>query len=181
MMFEYVLQAWHDHHRELRHFMLGQLKDPDVCDDLLQDVFLKAMREGQSFCELENPRSWLFRVARNALIDAHRLRKTWVPVPEHLPDEGREPRDPVADLDVCIRAALPALGDDDRDILEACDLGRLSQADYASAQAISLPAAKARIRRARERLREELARRCDVVTDSSGRICCHSGGAASMC
>lgn len=181
MMFECVLQAWHDYHKELSHFLQGQLKDPALSDDLLQDVFLKAMREGQSFCELDNPRSWLFRVARNTLTDTQRLRKTWVPVPDHLADAGREARDPVADLDVCIRVALPALADDDRDILEACDLGTLTQADYADAQAISLPAAKARIRRARERLRDELTRRCNVKKDASGKIFCHSEEAASTC
>ncbi|KPP97320.1 sigma-70 family RNA polymerase sigma factor [Marinobacter sp. HL-58] len=174
MAFECVLRAWHDHQAELRHFLLGRLKEPAQSDDLLQDVFLKAMREGQSFCELENPRSWLFRVARNALADSHRLRKAWVPVPDHLPDNRRAVSDPVADLDVCIRAVLPSLGDDDRDILEACDLGPLSQDDYAASNGISLPAAKARIRRARARLRDELARRCNVITDSSGKVCCHN-------
>ncbi|MBS3803766.1 MAG: sigma-70 family RNA polymerase sigma factor [Oleiphilaceae bacterium] len=174
MAFECVLRAWHDHQAELRHFLLGRLKEPALSDDLLQDVFLKAMREGQSFCELENPRSWLFRVARNALTDSHRLRKTWVPVSDHLPDNRGDIADPVTGLAVCIRAVLPALGNEDRDILEACDLGPLSQDEYAVRKDISLPAAKARIRRARERLRNELAHRCNVITDSSGKVCCHS-------
>lgn len=174
MAFECVLQAWHDHQAELKHFLLGQLKEPASSDDMLQEVFLKAMREGQSFCELDNPRSWLFRVARNVLTDSHRLRKHWVPVPDHLPDTHSEASEPVASLDVCIRAALPALGQDDRDILELCDLGPLSQEEYAHKRDISLPAAKARIRRARARLREELTRRCNVVTDSAGKVCCHT-------
>ena len=174
MAFECVLKAWHDHHAELRHFLIGQLDDPSTGDDLLQEIFLKAMLEGASFCELENPRSWLFRVTRNALTDRHRLRKRWVPVPEHLPDRSPDPRDPVAELDVCLRAALPALAKDDRDILEACDLGAMPQEAYARLRGISLPASKARIRRARERLRSELVERCDVVTDGNGRICCHT-------
>jgi RNA polymerase sigma-70 factor (ECF subfamily) len=36
---------------------------------VLQDVFLKALRAGQNFCMLDNPRAWLFQVARNALVD----------------------------------------------------------------------------------------------------------------
>lgn len=174
MAFECVLRAWQEHQAELRHFLLGQLREPALSDDMLQEVFLKAMREGRSFCELDNPRSWLFRVARNALTDNYRLQKNWVPVPEYLPDHPDDAADPVAELDVCIRRALPDLSDEDREILEACDLGPLSQEDFASRQAISLPATKARIRRARQRLRDQLAIRCHIVWDDSDRVCCHA-------
>jgi len=131
------------------------------------------MRAGQTFCELDNPRAWLFRVARNALTDNIRLRKQWVSVPDHLPDERRDDREPVDELDQCIQRTLPVLADMDRDILEACDLGGMSQVAYAEAHGLSLTATKARIRRARERLRVTLASRCNVETDSSGRICGH--------
>lgn len=94
MAFDCVLRAWHDHQAELRNFLLGEIKEPAMADDFLQDVFFKAMREGQSFCELQNPRAWLFRVARNALIDSRRLSKNWVPVPDHLPDESTPERAP---------------------------------------------------------------------------------------
>ncbi|MFC6673741.1 sigma-70 family RNA polymerase sigma factor [Marinobacterium aestuariivivens] len=181
MAYECVLRAWHDLQRELRRFLLGQLREPAAADDMLQDVFLRAMREGGSFCDLQNPRSWLFRVARNALTDSHRLRKTWVPVPDDLPDDSESEREPVAELDVCIQAVLPRLAADDRDILETCDLGALSQDEYATARGLSLPAAKARIRRARERLRDALAERCGLVWDSSGKLCCHSGVGAERC
>ena len=173
MAFECVLQAWEDHQAELRHFLIGQLADPATADDFLQDVFFKAMRAGRTFCELTNPRAWLFQVARNALTDRYRLRKQWVPVPEQLPDEREVDRAPVDELDQCIQRTLPLLADTDRDIIEACDLGGMSQVAYAESHGLSLPATKARIRRARERLRATLARRCNVETDSSGRICCH--------
>lgn len=174
MAFECVLKAWQNHHSELYRYLLGQLKEAASSDDMLQEVFLKAMREGRSFCELENPRGWLFRVAKNALADRYRLRKTWVAVPDDLPDNRSEPTEPVAELDVCIRAVLPELEERDRDILEACDLGSVSQPDYANRHSISLSAAKARIRRARKRLRDALIERCNVVTDPSGKVCCHT-------
>lgn len=79
------------------------------------------------------------------------------------------------ELDACIAATLPDLAESDRDIIQACDLGPMSQEAYADARGLSLPAAKARIRRARERLREALAKRCDVVLDSAGNVCCHAG------
>ncbi|NWO07760.1 MAG: hypothetical protein HLX50_19305 [Alteromonadaceae bacterium] len=94
-------------------------------------------------------------------------------MPENLPDERRADQAPVDELDQCIHRTLPVLSDADRDILEACDLAGMSQVAYAEAHGLSLPAAKARLRRARERLRATLASRCNVETDSSGRISCH--------
>lgn len=175
MAFECVLKAWHDHQTELRHFLLAQMHDPSRADDVLQDVFFKAMGEGKAFCELQNPRAWLFRVARNALTDSHRLGKHWVPVPENLSADPAADREPVDELDRCISAALPDLAESDREILQACDLGPMSQEAYAQSRGLSLPASKARIRRARERLRAALARRCDVTWDSNGQVCCHRG------
>lgn len=171
--FDCVLQAWHNHQAELRSFLMSEMGEPSAADDLLQDIFVKSMRQGRDFCELQNPRAWLFRVARNALKDNYRLRKHWLPVPEDLADESRLGRDPVDELDACIQRTLPYLGEADRDILEACDLGSTSQSDYARTRELSLPATKARIRRARERLRAALAQRCNVVLDDKGNVCCH--------
>ncbi|PXX93336.1 hypothetical protein DIT71_00595 [Marinobacter vulgaris] len=75
MAFECVLRAWHSHQTELYGFLIGQMKEPAMAEDVLQDVFFKAMREGENFCDLQDPRAWLFRVARNALTDSHRLRE----------------------------------------------------------------------------------------------------------
>lgn len=181
MAFKCVIQAWHNHQLELRGFLIGQMEEPAMADDVLQDVFFKAMREGKNFCDLHNPRAWLFRVARNALTDNYRLRKHWVPVPDQLPDERAFVRAPVDELDVCINATLHDLAESDRDILRACDLESMSQQAYAQARGLSLPAAKARIRRARERLRQALALRCDVVLDESGKVCCHAAPGRCKC
>jgi RNA polymerase sigma-70 factor (ECF subfamily) len=32
---------------------------------MLQDLFIKALRQGERFCAIGNARAWLFEVARN--------------------------------------------------------------------------------------------------------------------
>lgn len=64
--------AWRAHEGELLGYLRHRLSDADAADDVLQDVFVKAMRQGQGFCTLDNPRAWLFQVARNALVDRAR-------------------------------------------------------------------------------------------------------------
>ncbi len=173
--FDCVLRAWQAHEGELLGFLRRQAGDGDAAQDLLQEVFLKAMRQGQGFCRLDNPRAWLFQVARNALIDAARLQRPSVELPDDLRAPDADERPPVDALDDCIARNLPYLGDEDRDILRCCDLDGQTVRVYAERTGLSLPAAKARLLRARQRLRASLVRHCGVRFDASGSVCCHVG------
>ena len=61
--------AWRAHEPELRGWLRARLGNPAEVEDLLQDLFLKALRQGERFCSVRNARAWLFEVARNALAD----------------------------------------------------------------------------------------------------------------
>lgn len=173
--FRCVLEAWHEHEAELHAFLIGQLHDAALADDLLQDVFLKAMRAGATFCTLDSPRAWLFQVTRHALIDQHRLRKPTVPVDDALP--APEPAvTPVDALSGCLEQALLALDAGDREVVQRCDIDGQTQRAYAEAHGLGVPAVKARIQRARARLRRHLVDRCGVRFDADGHVCCHTRG-----
>ena len=81
--FACVAEAWTAHEAELRGFLRHQTGDADAAEDLLQDTFLKAIGAGAQFCGLDDPRAWLFRVARNALIDRLRLARPQDPIDKH--------------------------------------------------------------------------------------------------
>jgi RNA polymerase sigma-70 factor (ECF subfamily) len=171
--FDCVLAAWQAHEGEVLDFLSRRLGDRTVAEDLLQDVFLKAMRQGEGFCELNSPRAWLFRVARNALTDHLRLSRPSDEIPDTLPAADAGDRDPIDELDACVARNLAYLPPADQAILEACDLDGQTVAAYAVQAGIGLAAAKSRLLRARQRLRESLIRRCQVRFDNSGNICCH--------
>jgi RNA polymerase sigma-70 factor (ECF subfamily) len=166
-----LLAAWERHERELRAFLRQRAGDPQLADDLLQDVFLKALAQGGRFCELGNPRAWLFRVARNRLVDHLRAHKTLGELPPDLPAETHEP-EPLASLAGCLPRALAEMPEQDREALTLCDLEGLPQAEYARRLGLSLPAAKSRVQRARKRLGEHLKTACQVRFDETGRVCC---------
>jgi RNA polymerase sigma-70 factor, ECF subfamily len=173
--FRCVLEAWQEHEAELHAFLVGQVHDAALADDLLQDVFLKAMRAGVSFCTLDSPRAWLYQVTRHALIDEHRLRKPTVAVEDVLP--APEPTVPPVDaLSACLDQALLALDAGDRDVVQRCDLDGQTQRAYAEAHGLGVPAVKARIQRARARLRRHIVDRCGVRFDADGHVCCHTPG-----
>jgi RNA polymerase sigma-70 factor (ECF subfamily) len=166
-----LLRAWRDHEAELLGFLRRRLPEPHAAEDLLQDIFVKALGQGKRFCSLENARAWLFRVTRNTLADHLRLAREQVELPEDLAQET-EPAAPVESLADCLPRALTELSADDREAITLCDLEGMSQEAYAQRKGLSLPGAKSRVQRARRRLREHLGTACQVRFDEAGRVCC---------
>lgn len=173
MSYECVLNAWHDNSVELAGFLAQRAESLDEGEDLLQDVFLRAMQEGENFCGLENPRAWLFTVARNQLIDRQRLRKPNIDLSEITLTTSGESPSPVSRLQQCIARNLCQLEDSDRHLLECCDLEGMTLKDYAESSGLSVAATKARARRARQRLRTLLVDNCRIILDGQGNVCCH--------
>ncbi|WP_296869576.1 sigma-70 family RNA polymerase sigma factor [Tibeticola sp.] len=164
-----ITRAWTTHEAELRRWLRARLRDPADADDLMQELFIKALRQGARFCDVRNARAWLFEVARNLLADSLRVARDTVELPETLIDETEEL--PAVDaLTACLPAVLAELSDADRDIITRCDLEGMPQADYAAQHGLSLSAAKSRVQRARERLRARLAEACQVRFDEHGRV-----------
>ena len=166
-----ITNAWDSHESELRRFLQSRIHDHDIAEDLLQDVFVKALAEGQKFCHLDNTRAWLYRVTRNQLIDYFRSHKIHQEVPEEFP-EVVENSAPVVNLSRCLPTALKNLSDQEREVIELCDLEGMTQVEYARRKNITLPGAKSRLQRARKRLKLELNSACRIIFDEQGKVCC---------
>lgn len=170
-----LMRAWDAHESELRAWLRRRLDNAHDAEDMLQDLFVKAMRQDRKFCELANARAWLFEVARNALADRLRVKRELIELPEDLTAEHEE-LPPVDSLAACLPRVLATLAEDDREAITRCDLEGMSQQDYAQFKNLSLPGAKSRVQRARKRLREELTRACNVRFDEAGNVCCFKPG-----
>ena len=174
--FTCVSSAWKAYEPELLGYLRHRLSDTDAAQDVLQDVFVKAMRQGQVFCALDNPRAWLFQVARNALIDRARTQRTLEPLPQGEEEPAApqsEAQQPVDALAGCLARTLAELSPQDAAILRACDLGGQTQQAFAKAQGLTLCAAKSRLLRARRRLRERLTCVCQVNFEPDGSVAGH--------
>ena len=167
-----VAKAWHAHEAELSGYLARQLGDASLAQDILQEVFLKSMRAGQVFCQLDNPRAWLYQVAKTTVIDHARASKHQVELPDDLAAPLTE-RAPVDALDGCVLLNLQYLAEADCDIIRACDLLGQTVRDYSQSHALTVPAAKSRLLRARQRLRQLLLDNCQIRFDANGLVCCH--------
>ena len=60
----------------LRNFIRRRVEDENDADDILQDVFYELVEAYRLMQPIEQVGAWLFRVARNRIIDRFRKRKT---------------------------------------------------------------------------------------------------------
>jgi RNA polymerase sigma-70 factor (ECF subfamily) len=165
-----IADAWEKHEAELRRFLRHRTRDDAEAQDLLQEVFLRALRQKNGLCGIDSPRAWLFQTARNLLVDRLRLAKEQLPLPEDLVVEPVEEAAPVDGLSQCLPRVLAELSPQDREAITLCDIEGMTQQDFARLKGITLPAAKSRVQRARARLKARMTEACQVRFDASGEV-----------
>ena len=69
----------------LGNFIRRRVADPRDAEDILQDVFYQLVEAGRLLTPIDHVTSWLFRVARNRIIDLFRKKK-----PESFSDAAIE-------------------------------------------------------------------------------------------
>ncbi|MGI9133921.1 MAG: sigma factor-like helix-turn-helix DNA-binding protein, partial [Rhodoferax sp.] len=70
----------------------------------------------------------------------------------------------------CLPRVLSELSPSDREAVDLCDLEGLSQAQYAAKVGLNLSAAKSRLQRARQKVRDRMTQACQVKFDGIGRV-----------
>ncbi|CAM3467032.1 sigma-70 family RNA polymerase sigma factor [Parendozoicomonas haliclonae] len=166
-----LMDAWAQNEGWLKRWFISQTGDSNQAEDLLQDLFIKALKTKERFCDLEDAGSWLKVMAKNTAIDSYRRQSregTTMPL-EQEPEITRDEETPwVMELDRCMQRVLLELDAQDRDAIDACDLQGMSQKEYARQRDLSLVAAKSRIQRARQKLRKQMIKKCQIQFDDSG-------------
>jgi RNA polymerase sigma factor (sigma-70 family) len=126
----------------LGNFIRGQVRDAAEAEDILQDVWLEFYAATDA---IEQAGAWLFRVAKNRIVDRAR-KKREEPLPAAEGEDGRSwlehnLPDPAAGPDAAyarsvllgsIQAALQTLPPEQRDVFVAHEIEGLSFADMAA-------------------------------------------------
>jgi RNA polymerase sigma factor (sigma-70 family) len=163
----------------LRNFIRRRVIDQDEADDILQDVFEELVEAWRLPDPIEQVGAWLFRVARNRIVDRFRKKKE-VSLPDTaeidesdseyrldlaLPsaDAGPEAAYARAALLDALRAALDELPASQREVFIAHELDGQSFKEMSAATGVSVNTLLARKRYAVLHLREQLRSSYDGI------------------
>jgi RNA polymerase sigma factor (sigma-70 family) len=158
------------HQNALYRYGRGLGIDHDTALDLVQETFVKAFTRRDQCRERDKVRSWLFRIFRNTLLDwAKNVRRTEVSMADM--DEASDEHD-FAERHALREAIGDALAGLPPILREAFLLRHALDHPYeeiAAIAGISLSAAKMRVARARDALRETLDPDYGDVTGAGSR------------
>lgn len=146
-------QALLDAHRADVYRFLVATAGPSEADDAFQETWIAALRAYPSLRRADNLRAWLFRIAQNKSIDAHRARgRRAVPVAA-VPER---PSAPSRDEDPELWARLRELPEKQRTAVFCRSVLGMPYEELALLLESSEDAARRNVHEGLKRLREEL-------------------------
>lgn len=165
-----IAQAYHGLRRALLSFLRQQVTDPVVAEDLLHEVFLKALKAMQRGDTPTNLTGWLYMIARNSVIDYYRAKRPSDPLPDDLVATESEDNLTEQDLARCLKPLMQSLPPLYRNTLLATDFEGQAMQVLADQENVSLSAIKSRASRGRKMLKQSLLACCKVEVSSSGQV-----------
>ncbi len=149
------------HHRPLYNFFLHMNGNPDLSEDLVQDVFSRILRYRHTYNESRSFAAWMYQIARNASIDvAHKQKGELQLVTDRDDEDDRTAQEPVSQMPgaeetlrrrqevALLRRALERLPDDKREVLVLSRFQNLAYDEIASILGCEVGAVKVRVYRA---------------------------------
>ena len=149
------------HHRPLYSFFLHMNGNPDLSEDLVQDVFFRILRYRHTYDGSRSFPAWMYQIARNASIDvAHKQKGEMQLVTDRDEEDDRAVQEPVSQMPgaeetvrrrqevALLRRALERLPDDKREVLALSRFQNLAYDEIASILGCEVGAVKVRVYRA---------------------------------
>lgn len=138
----------------VRRYLTRASGETELARDLTQEVFLRVSRVAIPVAPENQLAGWLFRIARNVVLDHHRQRNRRPEVvPELAETATRASQETTSALNQAL-SMLPAL---DRDVFLMREMSGLTYDEIANACELTQDAVRNRIHRARLQLRGALA------------------------
>ncbi|MFT3869903.1 MAG: sigma-70 family RNA polymerase sigma factor [Nibricoccus sp.] len=164
-----IEDLWRELSAPLRNFLRSRTRSAADADDLLQDVFMRIHKQLPTLRDTSKLQGWVYRIARNALVDLHREKRETVPFMDDAADDDLGGQN-LVDLTPSLRRFIAQLPPVYREPLVRHEFQGEALASVAASLGLTLTATKSRVRRARLLLREMLDRCCHFEFDRLGRV-----------
>jgi len=171
-MIQDVTNIWAGFHKELKTFILNKTGNSADTDDILQEVFVKIIRNIDKVNQSENLRQYLYGIVRNTLNDHFKNQKTYcndTEIKEQFSEtEINSLNETIAEC--CIKPFINKLPDNYKQALLMTEFQSISQKELAGKLNISYSGAKSRVQRGKEKLKELILNCCAYQNDTYGNL-----------
>jgi RNA polymerase sigma-70 factor, ECF subfamily len=169
-----LLTAIHkDFGAQIHKIICNKVGHLDDCHDIMQEVYLKIMLNINKIEQANNMAGYLVTLSNNAVIDHYRKAKpvTYTDIIDELSVNDDTIKNQSLQLaDCCLRPMIESLPGIYRDALIVTELEGMKLKDYAQKAGISLSNAKARVQRAKVKLKDIIMQCCNYDFDKYGNI-----------
>ncbi len=166
-----------ENHREFLRYVERRVGNHAIAEEILQEAFVRSLDRGDEI--RDSVVGWFYRVLRNAVVDyqrrqavASRRLDEFAAELAVTPDGGEELANVAC---ACVARLAGALKPEYADALRRIEVDGVSVKDYGESVGISASNAGVRIFRAREALRNQVARSCGTCAEH-GCLDCTCGG-----
>ena len=166
------IKNWENLTGKLYIYLLKNVKDKDIAEDILHDAFLKILEKRQFYKYKENYDGWAFRITKNVLIDYYRKNKTNADlksIKRDIDDNNGE-FDTYKHLIPALKQFIESLPEKYRKPLILSDIEGIKQKLIAQKLGLSVSGAKSRIQRARKMLKEYFLKCSEYKYDIRGTV-----------
>jgi len=167
-----VTNIWNQFHKELGGFISKTVRNSTDKDDILQEVFVKIIRNQAKVNQAVNLRQYLYGIVRNTINDYFKSQKHnshTSEMPEFLTEEEAQSLNATI-ADCCITPFIQQLPEKYKEALLLSEIQDISQKDLAERLNISYSGAKSRVQRGKEKLKELILNCCAYEHDRYGNL-----------
>lgn len=169
--------VWQTFRTSLKQFIQNRVAIEQDAEDILQEVFVKIHTHLPKLREEEKLKSWVYQIARHVIIDFYRSRgkrkeESYDLEKEHqlLAETTQNEESINVIVSFWLKEMMQRLPETYRDALKHTEYENLTQKELADKLGISLPGAKSRVQRAREKLKQLLLDCCHLELDRLGNV-----------
>lgn len=169
-MMETSVEFYEKIYKQIGIYVRKLTSDPELINDITQEVFLKIHRSIGTLKDKEKLTSWLNRIVYTTLVDSYRKREKTnddILLTQTYSDDtnGDNPA-----LIACINELLQLLPAEQRELLKAIEIDGMKQTDYAKQNNLNLSTVKSRVQRAKQKIKEQILSGCYLQTDKFGNV-----------
>jgi len=168
-----LLETWEELNKHLLFFIKKRIKTKEDAEDILQDVYIKLHKNIDTLTDEKKLVSWIYQITRNTINDCYkrcyRIKK--VEFEEYHIELTQEEEENLNDeILISMKKIIEELPKDSKELIKLYEFEDMSHSEISEKLEIKENTSKSRLKRAKEKLKNQLDECCVFQIDKFGNI-----------